>query len=205
MRVMHRLERYAGFHLFVIQSRALNPDPPDDCVPDGCSVRVLTQSELIQFSRNPELSLDRESIVKALARGDVCVGYVDHGELVAYLWGGRAATPAEAGLWVRFGDGYSYGYKALTVPSHQGRHLQERLIHVKDRWLTAHGSRYNINHIRTDNFPSIVADRRYGNRPVGYAGYVKWFGRVWTFHSPAVKARGFRFFAPDVRREDASS
>ena len=197
MRVARCLERYAGIHLFVVHTRPLNAEIGEPVVPAGCSVRLMAEDELIESAaRNPELGLQAESIVDALARGDICVGYIDQGALVSYTWIGMAAMPMEAGLWIRFGEGYSYGYKALTLPSHRGRHLQESLIHVSDPWLTAHGYRYNMDYIRTDNFASIVADRRYGNRPVGYAGYVKCRGRTWPFHSPGVKARGFRIYAP---------
>jgi hypothetical protein len=198
LRVMRRLEKYLGFRLFVIHSRPLDPNAPQDVIPDDCSARVLEEQELVQFSRNPDLGLSEDFVAKASARGDVCFGYLERGSLVSYVWVGSKPTPAEVGLWVQFGEGHSYGYKALTLPSHRGRHLQECLTHLSDRWLTSHGYRYNIDYIHTLNLPSIVADRRYGNRPIGYAGYVRWFGRTLAFRTPGVKARGFRFFIPTV-------
>lgn len=164
MRVMHRLERHVGLHLFVINSRRLDANAAIDTLPEGCSVRVLSQIELSGFCQREELGLVADSVTQALARGDICFGYVEQGNLVAYTWIGTTPTPMEAGLWVEIGPHYSFGYKALTLPSHRGRHLQECLVHAADRWLTSHGYLYNIDHIRTHNFPSIVADRRYGNR-----------------------------------------
>lgn len=196
LRVMRRLEKYLSFRLFVVSTRAFDPSAPHDVIPDDCAVRVLREQELVQLSRNPELDLSQDFIAKASARGDICFGYLERGALVSYCWAGHKPTPAEAGLWVRFGEGHSYGYKALTLASHRGRHLQECLMHLADRWLTSHGYRYNINYIHGLNLPSIVANRRYGDQPIGYVGYVRWFGRTFPFRSPGVKAGGFGFFIP---------
>ncbi len=194
VRVMWRLQKYLGFRLFVVHSRVLTGDVPDDDIPDGSSVRMLGEDELTEFSRDPSLGLSASFVAGARARGDVCFGYLERGLLVSYEWIGTKPTPAEAGLWVRFGEGYSYSYKAFTVPAHRGRRLQQRLVHRSEHWRISQGSRYNIGYIDTRNLASIAADRRYGNRPVGYAGYLNWFGRVVPFRTPGAKARGFRFF-----------
>ncbi len=196
VRVIRRAEKYLGFRLFVVHTRPLDPNAPANPVPSGCVVRALGVQELIQFARDPRLGMTADSIRAATGRGDICFGYLEHGVLVAYAWIATKATPAEAGLWVRFAAAHSYAYKALTVPSHRGRHLQEHVVHLMDRWQTSHGCRYNIDYIHTTNLPSIAADRRYGNRPVGYAGYLKWRGRMIPFRSRGAKARGFEFFTP---------
>ena len=157
---------------------------------------MLEKDELVELCRDPSLDLSESFIAQACARGDACFGYLHGRALVAYMWIGMKPMPAEAGLWVHFGDEYSYSYKAFTLPSHRGRHLQECLVHLADPWRTSQGSRYNIGHIDTLNFASIVADRRYGNRAVGYAGYIRWFGRAVAFNSPGAKACGFGFVSP---------
>ncbi len=205
VRVMRLAETCLRFRLFVVHARELNPAAPEDDLPPGCVARVMLESELIEFSRDPMLGLSADSIRRAIARGDVCFGYLERGKLVSYTWVATQPTPAEAGLWVRFGDGHSYGYKALTLPSHRGRHLLECLVHLTDRWQTSHGCRYNIDYIHTGNLPSIVADRRYGNRPIGYAGYVRGFRRVIPFRTRGAKARGFEFFVPSRAIIDTSS
>ncbi len=199
VRVMRLLEKVFRFRLFVIHTRPLDPNAPQDVIRIDCSARVIDEKELVQFSQSPELGLSEDFIAKASARGDVCFGYLERNALVAYTWVGTKPTPAEGGLWVQFGEGYSYGYKALTLPSHRGLHLQETLVHLTDRWQTSRGLRYNIDYIHTLNLPSIAANRRYGNRPIGYAGYIVWFGRTLPFRSCGVKARRFRFFVPLMR------
>ncbi len=198
VRVMWRLQNYLGFRLFVVQSRVLDSNVPDDDIPEGSSARLLEEDELAEFCRDQSLGLSESLVAKACARGDVCFGYLERGSLVSYKWIATRSTSAEAGLWVHFANGYSYSYKALTVPSHRGRHLQECVVHVSDRWRTSQGLRYNIGYIDTRNLASIAADRRYGNRPVGYAGYINWFGRVVPFRTPGAKACGFGFFSPSA-------
>ena len=196
IRVMRRLQEWLRFRLFVVHTRLLDPDAPRNPIPEDCSVRVLDEHELQEFSRNPELGLSDAFISAASARGDVCFGYLERDDLVAYTWVANKTAPAEDGFWVLFRPEYSYGYKALTLPSHRGQHLQEHIVHLTDRWQTAHGRRYNIDYIDTLNLASIAADRRYGNRPVGYAGYLRWFGSRVPFHSPGVRAHRFSFHLP---------
>lgn len=192
-RAMQQLERLLHFRLFVINARPLDPNAPQDAIPEDCSARALHPQEAVRFACNPALEMSIDFINSACARGDLCFGYVEHAALVAYVWIGVHSAPAEDGLWVEFGAGHSYAYKALTLASHRGRHLQECLTHVSDRSLTSRGYLFNIDYIHTLNFPSIAADRRYGNRPIGYAGYVRWFGCTIPFRTPGLKAHSFRF------------
>jgi len=200
LRAMRRVEKRLGFRLFVIHTRRLDPNTREEETPTGCSARLLTVDELIKFALDPALDLDSDAVAGAYARGDVCFGYLEQDTLVAYTWKSTVPTRAEDGLWVRFGEGYSYGYKAFTLPSHRGRHLQEHLIHASEHWRMSHGSRYNIGYIDLLNLSSIAADRRYGNRAIGYAGYIKWFGLTFPFRSRGVKSSGFQFFIPEPAR-----
>ena len=195
VRVMRRVERFLHFRLFVIHTRLLDPEAPIDPVPSDCTVGVLNEPQLLGFA-DPALGLTADGIRRAHARGDVCFGYVERGALVSYMWVATGPTPAEGGLWVRFARPYCYTYKSLTVPTHRGRHLQECLVHLSDRWRTAHGYTHNIDYIDTLNLPSIAADRRYGNRPIGYAGYVTRRGETIPFRTRGAKRAGFEFFVP---------
>lgn len=117
VRFLWRMDRYLGPRLFVVHSRVLDPNVPDDDIPESNSVRLIERNELIGFSRDPSLDMSESFVVEACARGDVCFGYLEQGSLVAYEWIGSAPTRAEGDLWVRFGEGYSHSYEALTLPS----------------------------------------------------------------------------------------
>ncbi len=198
-RLMPRLEALLSFRVFVIHARALNADAPLDALPEGSSIGVLGQQELLAFAEDSHLDLSSAFVLHACARGDLCFGYVERGELVAYVWVGVRRTPAEAGLWVEFATSDVYSYKAFTRSSHRGRRLQQCLANCSDRWLTAHGYFHNVDYIQTHNIASIIADRGHGNRAIGYAGYLQCFGRIHCFRSPGVVARGFRFVLPPRR------
>ena len=193
LKTMTTLERYAGIHLFVIHSRRLDEDPPVDALPPGDKVCVFEPNDLSRFTQNPQLGLSEEFLRGAQDRGDVCVGYLEGGDLVSYGWLGRSDTPMESGLHIRVGQRYIYGYKTHTLPFHRGRRLLGAVLHECDRWLTANGYRYNIGYIRTHNFASITADRRAGNRVVGYGGYFSGFGKTRSFRSPGARRAGFQF------------
>jgi hypothetical protein len=193
VRVMRRIERLLRFRTFVIHARALDPTILPDRIPDGASIRVLTEAELLHFASDPSLDMTHASIKASCARGDVCFGYVEGQTLVSYSWYSTAPTRAEPGLWVRFAEGYSYSYKSFTLPSHRGRHLQHILLRAAEASRTAQGLRYNVDYIHVLNLPSITADRRYGNRPIGYAVIARWFGNIYPFHSPGAKRHGFAF------------
>jgi len=52
-----RLERYLGIHIFLINSRPLNPETDAAVLPDGHSVRYLEPSNIDMIDANPELQL----------------------------------------------------------------------------------------------------------------------------------------------------
>lgn len=194
--LMNRLQQHLGMHFFVIQSRPLNTDPPVPQIPDGDFVGNLDIAGLHATGTNPELQLDLDDAAEKIARGDACFGYVTDSKLVAYTWLAQSTTRMEEGLWVNFPAGFSYGHAAFTLPAHRGRRLQQLVVNECDRWLTAHGHTHNIDYIRVQNHASLLADRRYGNLPIGYAGFIKWFGKVWPWRSPALSKIGFYLYKP---------
>jgi len=46
------------------------------------------------------------------------------------------------------------------------------------------------------NFPIAAAAEYLGRRRIGFAGYLKWFGRRIPFRTPALKKIGFEIFEP---------
>jgi len=189
-------ERLLGIHVFAINARALDPSAPADALPAGDSIRYLARSDLTEVCSSPELDISRGMATSAFDRGDRCIGYFEQDKVVSYFWCAFGPTPMEAGLWVRFPPCHSYAYKALTLPSHRGRRLQQVLTHASDRALTAEGFTHNIEYIATHNFSQLAASARYGNQTVGYAGYVVWKGRARPFHSRGASAYGFLMFNP---------
>lgn len=194
---MRRLQNIVGLHVFAINSRPLDPNAAEDPLPPDESIRYLRYADVDAICANPMLGISQQMAASALARGDVCIAYFDRGQLVSYFWCGFTTTPMEAGLSVRVPNGYSYAYKAMTLPSHRGRHLQQKLTRANDRHLCREGYRFNIEYIATHNFAQRVASLRYGNRTVGYAGYVNRRGRIWVCRSPGAKRHGFEMLIPN--------
>lgn len=193
---MRTLASRFNVHVFLINSRPLDAFTNLDDIPPGHEIRYLTRADAAKVSEQADLNLPGVFVEAAFDRGDVCIGYFDGGRLVSYFWCGFDAVPMEEGLWVRVPPDYSYAYKALTLASYRGRHLQHYLTAASDCELIKLGRTHNIEYIATHNFPQRAASARYGNRTVGIAGYVKWRSRLWPFHSRGVRATGFEFFIP---------
>jgi len=195
---MSGIERYIGINVFVINSRPIGTlPPPAEPLDPNVEVRIIKKEELHTFAQDKRLDMRPDFIDEAIDRGDKCFGYLENDSLVAYVWLGLSESRMEAGFNVRIGEGYSYSYKSFTLPSHRGRRLQQQITWESDGWRQDNGFKYNIDYVRTHNFASIAADRRYGNVAVGYAGYIRRFGFVMPFRSPGTKHHKFEL----VRRQ----
>ncbi|MEM9622267.1 MAG: hypothetical protein AAF993_11490 [Pseudomonadota bacterium] len=192
------LQRLIGLHLFVINSRPLDGSraaATTAAVPDGEHARRVVEADWPGVCAEPQADISREFLDAALARGDVCIGYFVGTALVSYFWCGFSRVPAQAGLEVCVPSGYSYAYKALTVPDHRGRHLQQILTEVNDAMLINAGLRHNIEYIEVDNYAQLKASARYGNTTLGQAGYFRWGPYVHPFRTRGVARVGFAFAA----------
>lgn len=85
---------------------------------------------------------------------------------------------------------------SFTHPHFRGRHLQDLVAYEIDALCINRGYPYALAIIETHNFASIASNRRRGGRVVGWAGYVKLFGRVFPFRSRGAPRHTFRFVTP---------
>lgn len=200
--VMTRLKRFCGLTLCVIIVRPLRtaPPPPDNA--HHRQYRLLTESELIEFSADKELALDPEEIKRNYARGDCCAGAIENAQLVGYLWRAYAPTWHDGNIYVDFGPTSRYAFKSFTRPAYRGQRILND-ISVSTEALNLRGRTHAIAFIETHNFPSIKSARYNGNEFVGYAGYFSVFGKILFFRSTGAAKVGFRFFIPDTSRSAA--
>lgn len=194
VRVMQGLSAYLGIHLCVVRATPIVEDPHYPTAPTHISLRELSNQDLLEATQIPELELCRDFVEAADERGDLAFGAFDGPELVALVWRTLAAAPHIDGLSVRVNRPYNYVYKSFTRPSHRGQHLGPTLILYSDLKLLKLGYTHRAGFIDTWNLASLATGKHMGSRFLGYAGYVKWFGRYFPFRSPAVKNIGFEFF-----------
>ncbi|KAA1191990.1 hypothetical protein F0M18_10745 [Pseudohalioglobus sediminis] len=193
--LMRALGKYCGLvvcHLFA--RPILLPDSGTDLGP-GREIRILTKEQLLAFSDDPALQMDKAFIETADSRGDACCGVLEEGRLVAYVWRTFVATAHGDELFVDFNEKCRYGYKSLTLPAYRGQRLQILISEYTDKYLTR-GRQFHIFFVETHNFPSIVAVKKEDAVVVGHAGYWKLFGRYFCFRSTGAARYGFRFFVP---------
>ncbi len=170
----------------------------------GITFRLATRKDLLSAAAHMSDHLSFEFVESALDRGDVCAAAFDGARMVSYIWRAFTATPHTEGLWVRFQKPYRYGYKAYTDPAYRGRHLQNPIRLLADDTSVALGCTASISFIEINNYQSIAAELRRGNSRVGFAGYVRLFGKVFPFRSRGARQHTFEFFQPSRATETTS-
>ena len=99
------------------------------------------------------------------------------------MWRSTSLAPHTDKISVQARKPYRYGYKALTLPEYRGRHLPEYLAPISSQHYVERGYPWSVGFVETYNFASRKSELRRGSRPVGYAGYLTLFGRVFTFRT----------------------
>ncbi len=191
IRVVRRLEKH--LQLYTIWTRPLTVNPPNPNLPSGVSFRILDRATLLAATEDPELDLSRAWVESALAHGGVAFGAFDGAILAAYLWRTVGMAPHLDGLWVKVDRPYRYSYKAFTRPKYRGRQINAAVSFFSDTYFLERGYTTDIQFVDLSNVPSLKTKKYKGNRSIGFAGYVKWSGRYFTFRTPAVRRTGFAF------------
>ena len=184
------LRRYAGLHIYRINVRPLVRQSAEPYLPSGITVRIVPPEELLKAAGDPDLDLGLDFVRDALVRGDMAFGAFERDRLVGYTWRTFTAAPDRDGLWARVSHPYQYSYKAFTRPSYRRKRIHVAITFVADAYLLRRGYMFEVGYMEIDNFSSIGVADFLGRRRIGYAGYVKWFGRSIPFRTPAVKKIG---------------
>lgn len=161
---------------------------------DGMTIRVATPDDLNRAADDMPGQLERQFIDRAMARGDICLAAFHDGAMVSFVWRSFTTAPHGDGLRVRVEWPYWYTYKAYTRPDFRGRRVSGLLTLYGDEVCRDRGYRYGVGFIETHNYASIRSNMRLGSKLVGYAGYVKLFGKVCPFRTPGVISHTFRFY-----------
>lgn len=196
MGVMRWLGRRLGLHVAWINTRTMDPDVTVPEPPPGYSVRRLTDADYQAAMGNPELDLDEDFVTAARRQGHFCVGAFHHQDLVSYVWRAFSPTAINARYTLIFDEPNRYGYKAMTLPAHRGKHLQNVISLFSDRLCHELGRSEAVAFIETHNYPSLRSDARRGNRHVGWIVWLDRGPRL-CFASPGARRTGV-----DIKRSD---
>ena len=92
-------------------------------------IRRIDRTELAQFSEVPEHGISRRFLEGIASRDDACFGAFVDGELASYVFlAANSPTAIDNWLRFRFADGWTYVYKAFTLPRWRGRRLLPLLL-----------------------------------------------------------------------------
>lgn len=195
--ILRRLRRWLGLRVYGIYIRPIRPDR-DTSLPPGYTYRLFEGKDLeamLPYIEDPSLGISEAFVRSAFGKGDACDAIFHDGKIVSYTWIAFSPTHDSEGVFVEFRKGDRYGYKAMTRPEYRGKHLRQHP--QSDGYCHRRGCTHVIGFVEVTNRSSIRSTSARGNMRIGYAGYLK-RGRVFfSFRSPAVRRRGFRFFIPD--------
>lgn len=191
------LARRAGLRAFRFFRRTLDPATPAT-VPRGLELRVVWEGDLARLCRRAELDFKPEKLEAAYARGDLCAGAYESGELVGYCWFAFAPSPHLDGVWVDFHEEGVWMYKSLVLPSHRGRGVAPALYRFTDALCAERGRKFSISCIETHNRPSISAILRSGYAAAGYAAYLRQASTLLPWVSPDARRMAVRFYIPSA-------
>src|SRR5262245_10741873 len=194
---MSCLRACARVHIYRVKLLPLAPrsvGPPQ--LPGGISLCIVPPPALLDAANDPELDMDSGFVRAAIARGDVTFGAFDGDQLIAYVWRPIGAAPDADGLWVKVDPPYHYAYKAFTLPAYRGKRIHIALSLLSDDYFLERGYTAELGMSEIRNFSGMAAAASIARRRVGFAGYVKWFGRAVPFRTAGVKRIGFELFEP---------
>lgn len=188
------LRRRLGVNCFYLLVRPLEEARP---APGACGLdfRTLAEEELLAHCQDPELDLRESRVREACARGDVCVGALEAGRLVGYVWFAFRSAPHVKNIRVDFGPRLRYAYKMFVRPDRRGRGIARELLARGAELCPRRDTHLGLSFVALDNKPSLRAFAAAGWKVAGYAGYVEWFGWWRAFASAGAARLGARFCA----------
>jgi hypothetical protein len=201
LRLMRFAKRKLGIFVNAVRTSRLDPDPDYPMARPDIEMRVATHEELITACLDPKLHLSEEFVDAAKRRGDICYGAFHANRIVSYTWRAFGAAPHGEMLCVRAQHPYSYSYKSYTRPDYRGNRITPSLILRSDVDMLDRGFTNRVGFVEVTNYESLAMGKRIGAKVVGYAGYLRWFGRYFPFRTPGVRKTGFEFFEPDQTPE----
>ena len=193
-RLWRALEVYLGVHCYLVRVRPLDLAAPQRvAAPENIEIRRVTTDELQAATLDPELGISQAFLDNALSKGDRCYGAFEQNRLVAYVWRSSDVARHEADVGVSVSRPYVYGYKGLTRSSHRGYGLNVALVAFAGLDYLESGYTQLAAFVALYNLASLANSQENGFVHIGYAGYLRWFGRVFPFSTAAPRRIGFRF------------
>jgi GNAT superfamily N-acetyltransferase len=187
------LRRRFGLHFYYALVRPLQAERCMGTQPSGLVYRVLEEQDFPAYCRDPGLDLRERGARAALAAGDVCVGALDQGTLVGYVWYSFRSAAHVDGVRVRVGPRLRYAYKLHVRATHRGRGIGRGLLERGAALCPGRGRALGLSFVAPDNAASLRAFGAAGWRRAGYGGYLQWGGRFLPFASAGAARAGAGF------------
>jgi len=193
-RLVRGLYRRAGMRVFRFFARQLERQRVASS--GALALRWLREAEVLGVCGDAELSLTRDGVAAAFARGDLCCAALDADRIAGYCWVAFAPLPHLDGVWVRFDRSAAWIYKSFVRPSGRGRGIAPALYRFVEPECRERGRERALICVESFNHPSVRAALSAGYAPSGYGMYWRGAPRFTTWCSPAARAHDVSFFRP---------
>ena len=187
---MQRAGKRLGLRIARIDRRTLSSDIEMRKLPDGYTVRQLSNTDYEAAVKDAKLNISAEFVETARAQGGFCVGAFYAGKLVSYVWRAFGTTQLEDGFSLVFQKPNRYGYKSLTLPDHRGLRLQDIVILFSDGICIDRGYTCGISYIETHNYASKRSAARRDHEWVGWMVWISHDRFRWCYASRGARAIG---------------
>lgn len=130
---------------------------------------VSGDAELAQLPRDPAL------IAARLGNGDICLGAIRQGRLLASMWlatGGYQEDEVRARFEPLPAGQAAWDYDIFILPEERGGLLFVRLWDAAYELLRQQGCRYTLSRISAFNLPSSASQARMGGSPIGWGVFL---------------------------------
>jgi ribosomal protein S18 acetylase RimI-like enzyme len=193
--------RRLSLHVFVVTTHPIDCQNLHDGLKEDVDARLLTPDEVARFfDCSDGYGYSRTFADQALARGDRCVGVLEHGRLLWYCWYAKGPAPVFENVEAVVDRPYLYAYNAYTDPAHRRRGLHQTGAHASARIFAREGYRALTAYIEADNSAPLIASQKMGERVVGVVAVHRRGAAVRWFATRGCRQGGFR-----IRRKSHSA
>ena len=192
-RIMGRASRHLGLHIYRITVRDIGSHAPVAIQASGVVLREAQKEELIAYSDLKGIEMSDDFVRTSFSHGERIFCAFSGAEIVGYAMSAVGLAQHVDGIWIVTSRDFAFSFKVYVDPDYRGRKLGPALIQLGDNEMRRAGFSKRIGFSSLENWSSKQMSAHIGARTVGFAGYMKLFGRLRTFSSRGARRVRFRF------------
>ena len=165
--------------------------------PEGLEIRFLSETEILEYSRNPDYQLTDDFLGRALENGDRCLAILDGDKLASYGWYSTKPTKVTGQFQLHFSNQWVYMHHGYTNPNYRGKRLHAIGMARATKLFTEMGYKGLVSIVASENAASLKSTRRLGYRENGKIFLFARMNRYLVMQSIGARRAGLYMSAMD--------